>query len=1148
VTLRPKHVILAVLACVAAALINLASTRLSPAFPGVIPQLEGAFTVNGQYPGDALVHAPHVRTWGSWSGDDANEGTFRFGPVAAPRIIRFGIGGFPRTKGIQVLLELNATGEQHAIPIESDVGEHWHLIDAEVPGDWVGKPVSLVAIDHAKVLGGWVAMTEPVRGARGDGNNALFISLAGWTLNAVLLGLLWLAALRLVAQRRWVPDPWVPLVATGLVAAAGYVAFWIFLANTIAGKAFSITLLLAAVAWLMRRPESPSVNWSDDCATAAKLLVVIAFLYVTLLHLYPSSREIYDLASNRFRESMPGDNTLPRNVAWDLMSGRTLRWPPGGWQSSDRPPLQSGWQLLTLPVSEAAKIDELTSTCMAAIWLQSIWIFAAYGLMRTLQLSKARAAGWTAALALSGFFVENTVFTWPKLSAGAFACGAFALWFMRGKPTRTEAVIGALLAGLAWLSHGGVAFAYLALLPWIAWRLWRDPWRIWIAAGLMFFVIAVPWICYQKFYDPPGNRLLKWHLGGQIEPDQRGTWETIRDGYKHRGWTKWKDTFRANLETQISGDWRSLFGTSQATAATRRHFEFFYSARALTWWCLGVLVLPLALLRRRFGGTSARAQGALLAWTLATVVVWSALMFLPREAVIHQGSYTTLLGAFVLLSVWLDAAWAWLLVVVVCLQSVTLVTTWTVPNSIVHGPPTTLALGLTAGAAVALMTFVVQAMREKNPNGGSPAMRKALPWVAGIAAMLPLVWCWNDFRDLFWFGDEWDQLDQISNAGFWRWTTGAFGENFAPVFKLTWGSVAVTGHGSYFALVIAIWLMHAACVVVLGRWLLRAGYSLAATAFVLAAVALAATNIETLGWTIQLLTVQGMLFFIAAGCWLQRDPKSAWSRTGLIVLAVLIVLSTFSFVRGVLTGTALAAAALWPFGEQSGSTLGWRRRTAIAVICLVPAALSVGLIMTFAGGNQHHLSEAGFRAPAMFAAAYFSLNPVYDFTSLGAWNEFTVLGFGALKVGLMAAGWWAASPAQRRLLLALLVFDLGNAVLLGIGRYHVGLFTATSSRYQYISLICTLPFVAAACEGVLRRLRSAPQWSGALAAVGLWATTLIVVSSWPAAMQGWAEGRGRKTREVVFHDRNAPAEGAIPGIPQLRTQRARELAAEYHLH
>ena len=48
-------------------------------------------------------------------------------------------------------------------------------------------------------------------------------------------------------------------------------------------------------------------------------------------------------------------------------------------------------------------------------------------------------------------------------------------------------------------------------------------------------VVMAPWSAYQKYGDPPGNRLTKWMLAGDAEIDDRGIAETIIDAYGEAG-------------------------------------------------------------------------------------------------------------------------------------------------------------------------------------------------------------------------------------------------------------------------------------------------------------------------------------------------------------------------------------------------------------------------------------------------------------------------------------------------------------------------------------------------------------------------------------------------------------------------------------
>lgn len=695
---------------------TLVTQRISPVFADLGVSSEGAFTLGGHFAGEPFEHGEGVRLWGSWAGSDDNTGALALGPFPAPALLRFGVGGYPTRAGNQIYVERKRTGARLPVKSIGEVGERWRVVVFSPPPEWIGEAIVLHARDDAKGPGGWLALSEPISGGRGGAGIAdLCATLAAWWVSGLGMGLLWFAALRQVTARAWVAPHWAPLVAAAWVAVGGYATFWVYFLHPTLGKIFSSGLLLLGLIGALRRGK-PDDGPGTEAMVAPRLLLVITLGYLALLHFYPSGEEFHALAANRFFAGLPGDNTLPRNVANALFHGEPLRQADADWLSSDRPPLQSGWLLLTWPVTAALGFEERTASGVAGVWLQSLWVLGAYGLLRSLGLARARAAAWLAVMALSGFFVQNTIFAWPKLSAAALACGAFGLWVLRpeGPPRHGSVALGAMLAALAWLSHGGVAFSFLALVPWVGWRAMRGEWRAWAGAAAVFTVFAAPWFAYQKFYDPPGNRLLKWHLAGVIPKDDRGTWRTIRESYATLTWRQIVAHKQANLVRQFEGDWRAWRDFSVAGSARRRADEFFLTARALTWWVLGLAALPFAIARgrRRAGWCD---QASLAAWILATLVWWCGLMFSGGAAVIHQGSYATMLGLFVLLSVWLEGADRRLIALVAILQFGSLATTWAVPNAVIGGPVNRFALGLALAAGAGLVALV---RREQADGAG----------------------------------------------------------------------------------------------------------------------------------------------------------------------------------------------------------------------------------------------------------------------------------------------------------------------------------------------------------------------------------------------------------------------------------------------
>jgi hypothetical protein len=724
---------------------------------------------------------------------------------------------------------------------------------------------------------------------------------------------------------------------------------------------------------------------------------------------------------------------------------------------------------------------------------------------------------------------------------------------------RRTILIGAVLAALAWLSHGGVAFSFLVLTPWILWRCLRGEWRHWLWAALVFGLCAAPWIAYQKFYDPPGNRLLKWHLGGQIPKDARGTWQTIRENYSALSWEKIWENKRQNLAQQNSGRWEALVEFEPAQGIERRNQEFFITARAFTWWAVALLLFPLVWRRLDPAGDSEpperRMHAALFWWTAITIPVWCLLLFQGEQAVIHQGSYATMLTAFVLLSAWFDRAGRGWLPLIALLQSVTLITTWLPGNSVVNAAvsPEALAFAGLSGAALAALAWIGWREPAEEAAAAEPMASvaaespwdSALGWVAAGVALLPAIVCARALADLYWFGDDWDLLDQINRVGFWRWTLQPFAENFVPLFKVLWGGLVYAGGGAYWTLIAALWLTHALNTALFARLLRTAGIGLAGTIFATAIFALAAANIETLAWSVQWSALLAITFFLLAADLLIRRLNDGRTLGGLfsLALALLSAASALAFARGVLTGGALAVICLLPFGP---AVHPWSARLRAAAACLLPAIAVAVTIILWSPGNHHSLGAA-WKNAAQFGFCYWAGTPFHRLLGCELWHWPIVCALGVIKLTLVIAVLRGATARQRPLLVLLLVLDLGNAALLGIGRHHTGLSAANSERYYYMALLCTMPFLAVAFDRWLSHL-TAPRLRLAFAAAVILLATWQVARGWPEAAEGFATHRGRNTRDLLLRQPNPPAENAVPGIAFLPTQRAKELITIYALH
>jgi hypothetical protein len=418
------------------------------------------------------------------------------------------------------------------------------------------------------------------------------------------------------------------------------------------------------------------------------------------------------------------------------------------------------------------------------------------------------------------------------------------------------------------------------------------------------------------------------------------------------------------------------------------------------------------------------------------------------------------------------------------------------------------------------------------------------PWewrilaLSGLVALLPYAVYHAMFARLYWFGDEFDLIDQIDRLGFWHWMWLAFAENFVPLFKLLWGGSVLVFGGSCAAMIAICWLTHALNVALLGRLMRLAGLSWAAVIFAQLLFGLTSANIETLAWSVQWSAVLAATFMLLALNSAFRRPLSgataAWSAA-----------SALSFSRGVLTGILAAGALLLPGGNAAPGRRS--RRLILAGACIAPSLAVAFLIAVMVpAGNQGHMAGHWGEA-AVFAAWYYCLNPAYHLLGVESWGPRTAVLLGILKVALVAWSLARSTGPTRKLFLVLLAFDLGNAALLGIGRYHTGLPATVSSRYQYAALIAVLP----AAGFLFSRLWDRVPGPGALRRAVL--GTLVAAAAWGLCSQwlgdlgGFTTWRGTESRRILITDPN-PDPHAVPGFPGFPTQRAKYLIAKYNLH
>ena len=468
-------------------------------------------------------------------------------------------------------------------------------------------------------------------------------------------------------------------VALAVSGAAAMLVFWGFYASPEVGKTLAFLLELGAAAALvalwfggkgraeMRELMTPLILW-----------VAASFFVVYLGYLHGWGGDAMTLAGGRFSHGLPNDNVLPETFSdWYWVNGHHGAPPEvSTWLSSDRPPLQIGYILQVRPFGW-----DRTSTHyeMLGVALQAAWVFGAWALLRAARLGR-RARGLALiAAGVSDIAILHGFYVWPKLIAAAFVLAAAAMAFapewkhwVRG-PARGGALRRPLRARDARPRR-----QCLPADP--AVRLRRDPWPARLALDLGRGRRGVdpmrPWQAYQHWADPPGNRLVKWQIGGVAEITDKGVLSTIVDGYREEGLggtlhNKWE-----NIEAIVGiGEIRAITEEMQGpetngdlarTVEDVRWVRFLALLPLLGLMLLGPLAMAVRALRERTSTERAgprtpewrfAVSAGLLA--LGTAVFWLLVMFGNSNsvAIIHQGTLALPVLALCACAVAAYAAW-----------------------------------------------------------------------------------------------------------------------------------------------------------------------------------------------------------------------------------------------------------------------------------------------------------------------------------------------------------------------------------------------------------------------------------------------------------------------------------------------------------
>ena len=443
------------------------------------------------------------------------------------------------------------------------------------------------------------------------------------------------------------------MAATGVVAMLG---FWLYFADPLIGESFSYLAILgpaALIGWLLYERRLPG-ELLRQLATPLALWALGSLFLVFFGYLHGGIGNPLATAATRFIGPLPSDNNIPAFFAdWYFRHGHDSPVPifPGEWLSSDRPPLQVGYVLAQRPIAWDHWGDNYQ---VLGVILQQLWIVGLWALLLAARVGRLTRALIMATVLVSDVALLNGFFIWPKMLPAAMLLAAAALvmtplWDELRKSLWAAALVAAL-CGLAMMGHGSSIFGIVPLALVAAWR-GLPSWR-WIGvAVLVGLLFQAPWSAYQKYHDPPGNRLVKYMLAGVPEIDERGTLETISDSYSEAGLSGTLHNKGQNFVTMFGGkpavdvfgeagddlgegDWEGMLENVRKVL----FFDLFPS--------LGLLLLaPLAMIaaHRRRRERPEEWSFALVCFAVLIVgaIAWGLLLFgnLAGRTVLHAGSF-----------------------------------------------------------------------------------------------------------------------------------------------------------------------------------------------------------------------------------------------------------------------------------------------------------------------------------------------------------------------------------------------------------------------------------------------------------------------------------------------------------------------------
>ncbi len=444
-----------------------------------------------------------------------------------------------------------------------------------------------------------------------------------------------------------------------LLGAFGFAAFWGYFIHYALGVLISATALVVVTVGAWRRLQQtnlPVQTLQLEWSTAALILVCAFSLFGLTISYFPYTfglAEDFQQVAHRWRE-MPVDSYLPKLLADRIWVNQAINPFISGWLSSDRPPLQSGINLLFYPVLQNGMAYQgLSALLQATMILPMLLIVRQLGLSRVLF--------WVLLGLMScGFIILNSVYVWPKLLAATYLLICYLLVFDSDRlefSPPLKILLIAVAGSSAMLCHGGSVFALLPIFLIALGRGFKYCLTVLVPSGLLMIVCYLPWVFYQRVIDPPGDRLLKWHFAGHPAITDSSFGETLINAYSSLTLNQWVANHWANIERVFDRAWQIIYWIPELFKIPFHapHYGFLHDITFgnffFSFWFLSPLYALMAYALSGASNSNVKAEEretlkSLLQVSVLGLCIWILLMFRPGSTSNHLGTYFIWLSCF----------------------------------------------------------------------------------------------------------------------------------------------------------------------------------------------------------------------------------------------------------------------------------------------------------------------------------------------------------------------------------------------------------------------------------------------------------------------------------------------------------------------